>query len=424
MFGRTRYQQGSLQRVERKTGPDCWVFRWRDADGQGIRHRRKLVVGTVADYPTASSAEAAVAALRMNINVEVSRAAGQPISVRDLIAHYKEMELKLEAAGDDAGESEKAFSTKQTYRVFLDRWIEPRWGHLRIQDVRTVAVEAWLKQLTLADGRRMAPGTKAKARNIMHALFNHAIRYEWLAQNVNPITRVRQSAKRERIPDILEVGEFQSLLQELALRERLLVALDATTGLRRSELIGLKWSDVDFDSLTISVTRSVVSGVVGVCKTEASRKPVPLVSAVAEDLWLWKQAALYKRPEDWVFASLKMKGTKPMRPGMILKRYIQPAAQRAGIHKRIGWHTFRHTYSTLLKANGEDVKVVQELLRHANIKITMDTYTQALSPAKRDAQRRVATMILPERKALPSPNWTLLDPRASAGQPVSDRKIW
>jgi len=52
----------------------------------------------------------------------------------------------------------------------------------------------------------------------------------------------------------------------------------------------------------------------------------------------------------------------------------------------VGWHTFRHTYSTLLRANGEDVKVVQELLRHANSKITMDVYTQALSPAKRKAQ--------------------------------------
>jgi len=92
---------------------------------------------------------------------------------------------------------------------------------------------------------------------------------------------------------------------------------------------------------------------------------------------------------------------------MILKRSFQPAAKRAGINKRIGWHTFRHAYSTLPKANGEDVKAVQELLRHANIKITMDTYTQALSPAKRDAQRRVTTTILPERKARPAPSWTL-----------------
>jgi len=57
----------------------------------------------------------------------------------------------------------------------------------------------------------------------------------------------------------------------------------------------------------------------------------------------------------------------------------------------------RHTYSTLLKANGEDIKVVQELLRHANSRITLDIYTQALTPAKREAQSRVANLILPKR---------------------------
>ena len=67
-----------------------------------------------------------------------------------------------------------------------------------------------------------------------------------------------------------------------------------------------------------------------------------------------------------------------------------------GITKRLGWHTFRHTYSTLLKDNGEDVKVVQELLRHASVKITLDIYTQAMTPAKRKAQSRVVAMIRPE----------------------------
>ncbi|MGH9452036.1 MAG: helix-turn-helix domain-containing protein [Terriglobia bacterium] len=90
--------------------------------------------------------------------------------------------------------------------------------------------EQWLRQLTLPNAHPMARGTKAKTRNIMHARFNHAIRYEWLVQNGNPITRVRQSAKRQRIPDIFGAGEFQLLHKELDLGERLLVALDATPG--------------------------------------------------------------------------------------------------------------------------------------------------------------------------------------------------
>ena len=65
--------------------------------------------------------------------------------------------------------------------------------------------------------------------------------------------------------------------------------------------------------------------------------------------------------------------------------YIQPIAKKQGITKQIGWHTFRRTYTTLLHANGEDVKVVQELLRHGSAKITMDVYAQAVAPAKRKA---------------------------------------
>ena len=162
-------------------------------------------------------------------------------------------------------------------------------------------------------------------------------------------------------------------------------------------MIGLKWCDVDFEQLQINVTRSVVHQVVGNCKTEASQKPVPLEASVAEDLWLWKQSTPYNRPDDWVFASPWTKGKQPLWPDSLLKRWIQPAAKRVGITKQVRWHTFRHTYSTLLRANGEDVKVVQELLRHANSKITMDVYTQALSPAKREAQGRVASIIVPKK---------------------------
>ena len=81
-----------------------------------------------------------------------------------------------------------------------------------------------------------------------------------------------------------------------------------------------------------------------------------------------------------------------------MQYHIQPAAKRAGITKRIGWHTFRHTYTTLLHANGEDVKVVQELLRHGSAKITMDVYAQAVTPAKRKAQGKIVAMLRDAKK--------------------------
>jgi integrase len=76
---------------------------------------------------------------------------------------------------------------------------------------------------------------------------------------------------------------------------------------------------------------------------------------------------------------------------------VQQSPNRCGIRKTIGWHTSRHSFATQLKANGEDVKIVQKFVRHANSRTTLDTYTQASSPAKRRAQTKVVRMILPER---------------------------
>ena len=155
-------------------------------------------------------------------------------------------------------------------------------------------------------------------------------------------------------------------------------------------------ADVDFSNLTIDVQRSIYLGKIGTCKTEASRKPVPLDERVAADLWLWRENSKYQNPSDWIFASPRVGGKQPFWPDIVMQKIIRPAASRAGIRKVIGWHTFRHTYSTLLIANGENVKVVQELMRHASTRFTIETYTQARIEAKRQAQQRLVQTILPE----------------------------
>jgi integrase len=251
-----------------------------------------------------------------------------------------------------------------------------------------------------ADGGPLAPSTKAKIRNVMSVLFNHAIRQEWLEQGKNPILLVRQGAKRQTIPEYLEPEELRALLSQLDHCFRVMVLLDAATGLRRSELLALKWEDVDFERLQINVRRSIYLNVVGNCKTEASRKPVPLDLTLASELWTWKQDSAYGQPNDWVFASPHSRGKNPYWPDILLSRVVRPAAARAGIQKHIGWHTFRHSFSTMLMANGENVKVVQELMRHANCRCTLEIYSQARLQAKRDAQHRVVEMIIPrEREA-------------------------
>jgi len=362
----------------RSAGPNVWVFRWRETQPDGSRKRRKTVVGSVEQYASEAAARRAVDALRVSINQADPGLGNGTMTIGAVAAHYREVELRQE-------HETKAFSTKECYRTMLNTWILPRWGSYQLREVRTVAIEEWLGRIP------RSRSTRAKIRGVMSVLFNHARRWEWFDKN--PVTMVRQSAKRERIPTVLEMEEIRALLAELKPLLYTLVMVAATTGLRISELLALKWQDVDFENLSLSVTKSIWRNVVGQCKTEASRKPVPLDSFMAEALWRWKQTTAFNRPEHWVFASPYHGGRQPYGPKNLLERHIWPAALRAGIQKRIGWHTFRHTFGTQLKANGEDVKTVQELLRHANPRVTLESYAQAVTAAKRQAQRRVVEMI-------------------------------
>jgi len=119
---------------------------------------------------------------------------------------------------------------------------------------------------------------------------------------------------------------------------------------------------VDFENLVIHVRRSVVMMVQGAPKTEASAKDVPLDATLAESLLKLRLVGPYNRETDWVFASPTMKGKQPLWPETLWRRYGRPAVKAAKIQKRVGFHTFRHTYTTLLTQNNEEVKVVQELL--------------------------------------------------------------
>lgn len=388
----SRFQQGSLLKLKRKSGPDVWVFRWYD-ESHGTRTYRKRTLGTVRDLPSRKEAERAVAEFRANINVEVR----VPVTVSELIAHYRNHELT---------EDRKAFATIASVSLYLTNQIVPKWGTKWLTDVRTVEVEEWLHSLPYA------PATKSKIRNIMSAIFSHAIRYEWMHRN--PITKVRASAKRLREPDVLTPAEFAALVDELPLRVKAMVMLAGSTGLRRSELIALTWKDVDPIMMQANVRRSCVRGRFGDTKTEASRKPVPLHTSVVECLYAWRSESKYNGDADFLFPSVRNEGKTPVTPDMILKKIIQPALVRANvIGKRIGWHSFRHSLATNLRDAGADLKTAQELLRHANSRITLDIYTQAISANKRDANNKIMERMLEASKArfsAPSPTPSQREP--------------
>lgn len=393
---RTSYQKGSLKLAGRKKGK-AWEYRWREVQTDGSIRRKNIVIGTLEEFPNESVAQAAVDALRLDINSKTPQQLIKDITMETLVNHYRQHELpdifdKKKPAPDATNEDRKSYSTQSIYEGYLKRWIVPRWGSCRLTEVKAVQVESWLKDLCFRKTSvPLARGTKAKIRNIMSALFSHAIRWEWADRN--PIKSVRQSAKRQRVPDVLSPEEIMAILGKLPEPLRTAVELDAFTGLRRGELIGLQWQDIDFKNLVIHVRRSVVHMVNGSTKTEASAKDVPLDAELAGSLMEFRKAKPYNGDTDWVFASTKMKGKQPLWPDSLWNRQGKPAVKAAGVLKKVCYHTFRHTFGTLLNASGENPKVVQELLRHATLKVTTDTYMQALSPDKRRAQTKLITLV-------------------------------
>jgi len=375
-------QDGSVTVERRKRGPDVWCFTWREAGPDGRRIHRRIVLGTIDELRSIASARKMAVGLRGEININDVRIRRESIKLADLSRHFLQRELTDR-------NPRISYSTKKAYAGYLEKWIDPRWGEYRLLDVRAVEVESWLKSLN------RAPGTRSKIRNVMSLSFNHGRRHEICDHN--PIQWVRQSAKRRTAPDILTSSEVQSLLANLRGRERTLVLLAVTTGLRRSELFALKWKDVDFHAKQIHVTRSIVQNVVGLCKTESSQKPVPAHNDLVEALREWHGQTPYQSSESWVFASPVNQGRWPYLAQQIMRRHILPVARKLGITKRIGWHTFRHTYSTLLRSTGAELKIMQELLRHSTIRVTLDTYTQAVTAEKRTAQAAVVALLFPEK---------------------------
>ncbi len=252
-------------------------------------------------------------------------------------------------------------------------------------------MEQWLDSLDLA------PASKTKIKSKFSVLFSHAIRHEWV--KFNPISKVRTSSKPLREKDVLTPEEFQALLVELSVRDRAMVLLAGSTGLRRSEMIALTWAEVDSQKMEVNVLRSCVRNHFGETKTKGSRGAVPLHSTVLSALLKWRAQSLYGAETDFLFPSTRLNGTKPLSPDSIVKKSIHPALERAGITgKRIGWHNFRHSLATNLRAMGVDVKVAQELLRHSNIRTTLDIYTRAISQQKRDANERLMETLAPSQE--------------------------
>lgn len=147
-------------------------------------------------------------------------------------------------------------------------------------------------------------------------------------------------------------------------------------------------------NLKLKVSIGVVHNHVDDVKTPASRASLPIEPALVDMLRAWRLRSPYPRDTDWVFASPHYDGKTPYTPGSILRNRIKPAARRIGLGD-IGWHTFRHTYSTLLRRLKVDVKAQQLLMRHTNPLLTLGTYTHEVPGELRKANRKVTQLLEP-----------------------------
>jgi integrase len=322
-----------------------------------------MLVGTVERLPTEFDAERAVEHLRMRVNKDNPQATFHSVTVGGLIerfmAEYVPKHCRKLAAS--------------VYRSLFDTHIKPKWADVLVEHVKTTAVEDWLAEYP-ASGQ-----IKSHVRCLLHTMFQAALRWE-LVQS-NPVDLVRQSRKRLKVPRVLTPDEFKALVGQLGEPHRTMVLVVGCLGLRVSEMLGLQWGDIDFLNLTVRIQRSVVEGEVNATKTEASASALPLDPVLREVLMAHRMRSSYRADSDFVFAGAR---GRPPWPDGLLTDHLKPAAVRAGVGA-MGWHSLRHSYSTLLRSLGCDIKVQQALLRHADVATTINLYTQAVPDAMRVA---------------------------------------
>ena len=383
---RTRYQFGSLE-----LRGNVWSFRHRESGPDGKRLKKRVRVGTTAQYPTEADALRAVEALRLKVNQESRH--DQDICFGALIDRFIDDEQLLVIAAQRPGETHSPgllYSTARSYLSVLNGQIRGHWSMTPLSKMRPLLIHNWLRKLDIA------PKTKAHIKALMHRLFEKAMLWELFPVSRNPmeLVQVKGISKRIRKPLILTPDQFYALVDLLPDPYKTMVMVAQCLGLRISEVLVLKWGDIDFDHLVVRVTRAVVHGRIERVKTECSQDELPLDPDFANLLLEWRTQCP-KTPEGWVFPS-HISG-QPYHASPIQQDYLRPAGERLGLG-RVGWHTFRHTYRSWLDATGAPTGVQQKLMRHAQVSTTMNVYGDALMESKREANSKVVSMVLrPQR---------------------------
>jgi integrase len=299
------------------------------------------------------------------------------------------------AYGKTKTAADKAHSTKKTdarnARLHLSHW-EDRVA----KDMQPGEVQEWLND--------QSQGLRAKIRSLMSAVYHHGQKYGMIprTEESNPMKWVSASTVSDYEAVSLSPEESFAILDRIIdPLVRVLVVMVAATAIRIGEALGLLWEDVDWRKGKIHIRRDWVDGELGKPKSVASKAPVEMHETLAAVLHGWRGETLYAKGTDFVFPSYKLKGKQPRLGSMIVQDYVRPAALKAGVVpddcKRFGLHNLRHGLATFLIENGHDPVVVQRMLRHSNVAMSM--HYLHLSKRARAAQGEFLERFLPQNEA-------------------------
>jgi len=291
-------------------------------------------------------------------------------------------------------------TTAYRYAWFIEHYIAPAIGDVPLRRLRAHHLEDLYQQLATTGGRRgdgLAPKTILEVHMIIRAALGLAVRRELIEHNVaqsEQIELVRTHSTTARSWTATELATFLGIARSHRLYPALHLA--AHTGMRRGEIVGLKWSDLDTTSQRLWIQRtlqcvggrSVEFGV----KTRTSRRCVHLDATTVNVLRRWRQQLLRDGlpagVDDWMFCNTKGRNLHPESVSQLFDRLV-----RRSPVPRIRFHDLRHTHASLLVASGEAIKVVSERLGHAHPAFTMHTYQHLLPGMSAAAADRFATLV-------------------------------
>lgn len=288
-------------------------------------------------------------------------------------------------------------SSHQTYRGYIDRHIAPNIGKIPLEKLSAMDVQKLYRKLLTggrvarAESRNQPKGLSAKTvRNINQVIssaMNFAVAQRILAQN--PCKAVALPNLEHREMQTIPAAQLVVFLDEAkASGVYELYYIELATGLRRGELLGLKWEDIDLTAGVIRVRRQVsrIDGkiVEAPLKTKNAYRTVTISPQAVEVL----NAQKAKTNDEYVFPSPNGGPISPDSVNNMLKRVLK----RAGI-PRVRFHDLRHTFATLALQNGVDIKTVSGMLGHFSAGFTLDTYAHVTTAAQKEAARTMESIL-------------------------------